>query len=85
MIKTEFLENDLIRTYSDAGFYIHGGFPEADYAEAIDPVSAGREYTETDVPIEGWVAPDEPVVDPDEATIEDYQNALAEMGVSLDG
>lgn len=83
MIKTELLDGDLIRTYSDAGFYIHGGFPEGDYEEAIDPVSAQRTYTETDIPIpkdEG-----KPVVDPDEATIEDYQNALAEMGVSLDG
>lgn len=47
---------DFIRTYSDQGVYIHGGSPEADYAEAIDPVSAGREYVETDRPIE-----DEPV------------------------
>lgn len=51
MIKTELLEGDLIRTYSDAGVMIHGGYPEGDYAEAIDPVSAGREYTETDIPI----------------------------------
>jgi len=52
MIKTELLEGDLIRTYSDAGFYIHGGSPEGDYSEAIDPVSAQRTYTETDIPIE---------------------------------
>jgi hypothetical protein len=52
MIKTELLENDLIRTYSDAGMKIHGGFPEGDYNEAIDPVSAQRTYTETDIPIE---------------------------------
>lgn len=43
---------DFIRTYSDSGVYIHGGSPEADYAEAIDPASAGREYVETDRPIE---------------------------------
>lgn len=42
---------DLIRTYSDSGFYIHGGYPEADYAEAIDPASAGRTYVETEIPI----------------------------------
>lgn len=47
---------DYIRTYSDQGVYIHGGFPEADYAEAIDPASLGRMYTETDRPIE-----DEPI------------------------
>ena len=43
---------DMTRTYSDSGMYIHGGSPEADYAEAIDPASLGRTYTETDRPIE---------------------------------
>lgn len=33
------------RTYSDSGYLIHGGSPEADYAECIDPVP--RTYTET--------------------------------------
>lgn len=47
---------DFIRTYSDSGMYIHGGSPEADYAEAIDPADLGRTYTETDRPIE-----DEPI------------------------
>lgn len=47
---------DFIRTYSDQGVYIHGGSPEADYAEAIDPASLGRTYIETDRPIE-----DEPI------------------------
>lgn len=51
MIKTELLGNGLIRTYSDEGFLIHGGSPEGDYEEAIDPVSAERTYTETDIPI----------------------------------
>lgn len=49
-------KGDLIHTYSDKGVYVHGGYPEADYAEAIDPASLGRTYTETDRPIE-----DEPV------------------------
>lgn len=52
MIRTETLENNLIRTYSDAGVLIHGGMPEGDYVDAIDPVSAGRTYVETDIPIE---------------------------------
>ena len=43
---------ELIRTYSDRGMMIHGGYPEADYAEAIDPPNMGRTYTETDIPIE---------------------------------
>ena len=56
MIKTETLtigEKQFIRTYSDAGFMIHGGMPEGDYDEAIDPTELGRVYTETDIPIEG--------------------------------
>lgn len=52
MVITEQLENNLIRTYSDKGVYIHGGFPEADYVEAIDPADKGRTYVETDIPIE---------------------------------
>ena len=48
MIKTETLENGYIKTYSDEGFYIHGGLPEGDYAEAIDPPGVNRTYTETD-------------------------------------
>ena len=47
MIKTETLENGYIKTYSDAGFYIHGGFPEGDYVQAIDPPGVNRTYTET--------------------------------------
>lgn len=50
MIKTETIGN-FVRTWSDAGFYIHGGYPEADYDEATDPITAGRTYTETDIKI----------------------------------
>lgn len=46
-------DGGLVRTYSDAGYYIHGGNPEGDYTEAIDPESAGRTYTETTKKIEG--------------------------------
>lgn len=68
----EDLQNGLVKTYSDAGFYIHGGSPENDYAEAIDPKSANRKYTETSKKI--------PVR---EATIEDYQAKLRELGVEI--
>ena len=44
--------NGLVKTYSDAGYYIHGGNPEGDYTGAIDPESAGRTYTETTRKIE---------------------------------
>ena len=50
MIKTETITisgKTFIRTYSDNGMMIHGGSPEADYAEALDPAELGREYTET--------------------------------------
>lgn len=55
MIQTESIyinEREYIRTYSDAGFLIHGGSPEGDYSEAIDPAELNRTYTETDIPDE---------------------------------
>lgn len=52
MIVQEIINETLVRTYSDKNVYIHGGYPEADYAEVIDPISANRTYTETDIPIE---------------------------------
>ena len=56
MIKTETItinQRQFIRTWSDAGFYIHGGSPEGDYSEATDPAELGRTYTETNIPIVG--------------------------------
>ena len=56
MIKTEiFTINDkqYTRTWSDRGMMIHGGVPEGDYDEAVDPAELGRTYVETDIPIEG--------------------------------
>lgn len=52
MIVTEPYGTELVRTYSDRNVYIHGGFPEGDYAEAIDPVGSGRTYVETNIPID---------------------------------
>ena len=52
MIVQEQISDMLIRTYSDANVYIHGGYPEGNYAEAIDPIGLGRTYTETDILIE---------------------------------
>ena len=51
MIIYEQLENNMVKAYSDNGMMIHGGFPEADYAEAVDPANLNRTYTETDIPI----------------------------------
>lgn len=67
MIKTENVTiggKQFIRTYSDAHMMIHGGSPEADYSEALDPAELGRTYTETDIPIE------------DEATAEEIVEIL---------
>ena len=51
MIIQEQISETLVKTYSDQGMMIHGGFPEGDYAEAIDPIIMNRTYTETDIPI----------------------------------
>lgn len=67
MIKTETVTiggKQFIRTYSDARMMIHGGSPEADYSEALDPAELGRTYTETTTPIE------------DETSAEDILNIL---------
>lgn len=72
MVIYEDLQNGLVKAYSDAGFYIHGGSPENDYAEAIDPKTENRKYTETSKKI--------PVR---EATVEDYQQKLRELGVEI--
>ena len=66
MIKTETLTingKQFIRTFSDKGMYIHGGSPEADYSEALDPAELGRTYTETDIPVEGDEATAEEIVE----------------------
>ena len=56
MIVTEQIEingRQFTKTYSDRGMMIHGGSPEGDYHEAIEPSEFGRTYTETNIPIEG--------------------------------
>lgn len=52
MIKTEMYSEDLVRTYSDAGFKIKQDGTDIIYDEAIDPIFMNRTYTETDEPIE---------------------------------
>ena len=58
MIIQEQISDTLVKSYSDSGVYIHGGFPEADYAEVVDPININRTYVETDRPIEDEEIPD---------------------------
>ena len=74
MIQTENItinDKEFNRTYSDEGFYIER--EGIQYSEAIDPIEFKDEriYTETDIPIEEVS---------EEATIEDYQNVLRDLG-----
>ena len=62
----------LNRTYSDAGMMIERDGVR--YPEAVDPLDSGRVYTETEEPIETGT---------DEATAEDYQEALKKFGVEV--
>ena len=71
---------NLYRAYSDNGFYILQNETGAEYDEAIDVEDAPYTYTETDrLPNET-----NETNDPDEATEQDYINALAELGVTDD-
>ena len=58
--------------YSDSGFMIERDGVR--YSEAVEPPNSGRVYTETEEPIENWT---------DEATVEDYQEALKGFGVEV--
>lgn len=61
---------ELIYTYSDAGCYVvRDGIS---YLEAYDPVGSNRVYTEGDI------------IETEEATTEDYIEALGRLGVVSD-
>lgn len=68
----EDLQDGFVKAYSNAGFFIRGGAPEGNYAEAIDKKNLNRKYVETSEKI--------PVP---EATVEDYQEKLRELGVEI--
>ena len=61
------------KTYSDSGFMVER--EGVQYSEAIDPIDTNRVYTETSISIEY----------DGEVTEQDYQDALSEMGVDLNG
>ena len=78
MIQTEYLnDGTLIKHYSDAGFMLLQNETGIKYADPIDLVPCAYTYTETDELIE---VDENEGVNPDEATIEDYQDALGEFG-----
>ena len=52
MIVIEDYNENLKRTYSDSGFYIHKLGTSEKYVDAIDLKTATFEYEETDEPIE---------------------------------
>lgn len=80
MIQVEYLrDGTLVRHYSDVGMMLLQNETGIKYADPIDVVPCAYTYTETDEPIET----DEEIVDENEATVEDYQNALGEFGVEI--
>jgi hypothetical protein len=80
MILTEYLNNGtLIKHYSDKGVLLLQNETGIKYADPVDIVPCAYTYTETEEPIEE----EEKEADPNEATIEDYQNALREVGVEI--
>lgn len=73
MLKTEkviYNGEEYLRTWSGLGVMIERD--GALYEEAVDPVDSGREYTETDTPVEDFEV--------DEA---DYLAALRSLGVDV--
>jgi hypothetical protein len=65
---------NLYRSYSNIGVQIRKIDTDEIYDEAIDIADTPFEYEETDLPIDD---------DPSEATEEDYQSALRNMGVDV--
>jgi hypothetical protein len=81
MIITETIainNKDFTKNYSDAGYCIKKVDTEEIYSEAIDPIDSGRTYIETDKLIENTE-----IINENEATISDYQDALGEFGVKI--
>jgi hypothetical protein len=77
MIIYQEIGGGLIQAHSDRGVLIRGGHPEADYVDPIDPASAGRTYTETEIPI--------PADDPEPPTVEEKAQAWDIITGAADG
>lgn len=80
MIQVEYLnDGTLIKHYSDAGFMLLQNETGEKYSDPIDVVPCMYTYSETDKKIDE----ESEAVDSDEATVEDYQDALSEFGVEV--
>ena len=72
-------------TYSDANRYVVSDETGVEYTDAYDPAEMGRTYHEGDpIPDEPDVPDDGYSGDGDEATVEDFEQALADLGVRLE-
>ncbi len=78
MVVYEDIGDNLIKAYSDAGFLIHGGMPEGDYSEAIDPADMHRTYIETDIPIEEEEEEPEPEPEPEPEDPDPVEDVIEE-------
>lgn len=75
MIITEYIESEnRERRYSDRGMKLRQIETGNLYDDAVDVIPCPYTYEESDEPIES--------ID-DEATAEDYENALSDMGVTV--
>lgn len=71
MIRTDIISETLKRMYSDEGFTLRQEETGHIYEEAIDLIDHNYTYTETGERIDSG----------DEATVRDYEDALAILGV----
>lgn len=78
MIQTEYLNDGIfIKHYSDINMMLLQNETGIMYSDPVDLVPCKYTYTETNISIE------EEVIDENEAMIEDYQDALSELGVKV--
>lgn len=76
---------EFIHAWSDEGRYLISDETGEPYTDAYDPAELGRTYHEGDVipvepePDDGYSGDAE-----DEATVRDYEQALADLGVRLE-